>query len=345
MLWLPLVALAPLQLPVALQAVAFDELHVKVDAPPLVTTVGEATNVARGMTFRVTEAGALTPSGPLQVKEYEVGTVTAPVLWAPPIDFVPLQPPDAVQAVALAEVHVSVEAPPLATARGATVKVTLGRALTVTVTAAAALLPPVPVQVIEYVVVAVRGAVLREPLGFNEPAQPPEAVHAVAPMELQVNVDVPPGGTTPGFAVSVAVGAGMTRTAAVATLLLPSAPVQVSEKVESAVMAAVLWLPLVANAPVQPPVATHDVALVEVHVNVLDAPAATASGAAVNDAVGGDMVVGVVPRPPQAASTRLRPRGRQYLAVMNANFLSKLLNIAALPDLEKYLETRLISAA
>ena len=38
-----------------------------------------------------------------------------------------------------------------------------------------------------------------------------------------------------------------------------------------AVSAPVLWLPLVASAPLQPPEAVHDVALVELHVSV-DAP-------------------------------------------------------------------------
>ena len=41
-LWLPLVALAPLQPPVAVHEVAFVELHVSVDAPPLLTEVGAA---------------------------------------------------------------------------------------------------------------------------------------------------------------------------------------------------------------------------------------------------------------------------------------------------------------
>jgi hypothetical protein len=56
-----------------------------------------------------------------------VVAVSAPVLSLPLVPFVPLQPPEAVQLVALVELHVSVEVPPLATL--------VGLALSVTVTA------------------------------------------------------------------------------------------------------------------------------------------------------------------------------------------------------------------
>lgn len=82
----------------------------------------------------------------------------APLLCEPAVGFEPLQPPEAVQAVALAEVHVSVAAPPRATAAGATVNVIVGTtfAVKVTVTVAIALMPPGPLQVMEYVVGAAR---------------------------------------------------------------------------------------------------------------------------------------------------------------------------------------------
>ena len=44
----PLVALAPLQAPLAVQLVAFVELQVRVDEPPLATVVGEALRLAVG---------------------------------------------------------------------------------------------------------------------------------------------------------------------------------------------------------------------------------------------------------------------------------------------------------
>ena len=63
--------------------------------------------------------------------------------------FVPLHPPDAVQAVALVADQVSVELPPLATVVGPADKVTIGAGeVTVTVAAWVALPPPLaPVHV------------------------------------------------------------------------------------------------------------------------------------------------------------------------------------------------------
>jgi hypothetical protein len=244
--------------------------------------------------------------------------VIAPVLCEPLVGFAPLQPPEPVQAVARAEVQLSVAAPPPATAAGATVNVTVGSEVTFTVTAAVALLPAAPTQVIEYVVAAVKAPVLRVPLRSNGPVQLPAAVHVVASVEAQVNVDVPPAATATGLAVSVTVGAGTTLTAVVAAVLLPPAPLQVSENVVAASIDAAFWLPAAGNVPAQPPDAAHDVASVEVHVNVVLPPLATMSGAAVRDAVGREAVagVGVVTPPPHAASVRARPINGQYLAVM-----------------------------
>jgi len=52
--------------------------------------------------------------------------VSAPVDWAPLVALLPDHPPEAVQAVALAEVHVSVELPAEAIVLGLALKVTLG---------------------------------------------------------------------------------------------------------------------------------------------------------------------------------------------------------------------------
>ena len=71
--------------------------------------------------------------------------------------------------------------------------------------------------------------VLCVPLVAFAPLQLPEAVHAVAFVELHVSVEVPPLAIKVGFAVNVTVGAGTTVTVAVANLLVPPVPVQVSE--------------------------------------------------------------------------------------------------------------------
>ena len=83
---------------------------------------------------------------------YAVLVVNAPVFTAPLAGFVPLQPPEAVHDVALVELQVSVEVPPLAIRLWLAVSVAVGKGLagvTVTVAPAAALVPPEPVQVSE----------------------------------------------------------------------------------------------------------------------------------------------------------------------------------------------------
>jgi hypothetical protein len=60
------------------------------------------------------------------------------------------------------------------------------------------LLPPGPLQINEYVVVAPTAPVVRVPLVPSAPLQPPEAVHATALLDFQVNVDDPPGAITDG---------------------------------------------------------------------------------------------------------------------------------------------------
>ena len=149
--------------------------------------------------------------------------------------------PVAVHEVALVELHVNVDVPPLAIVVGFAVRVAVGLVPIVTVAVAGVLLPPVPVHVREYVVFAVSAPVDWLPLVAFAPANvPPEAVHEVALVALQVSVDVPPLAIVVGFAVSVAVGLGATVTVADAAVLAPPAPVQVSEYVVVAVKAPVL---------------------------------------------------------------------------------------------------------
>jgi hypothetical protein len=70
-----------------------------------------------------------------------------------------------------------------------------------------------------------------------------------------------------------------------------------------AVMAPVLWLPLVGNAPLQPPEAMHAVALVELHVSIDSLPLGIMDCDALIDAVGGGSF-GDMPTPlPQDADS------------------------------------------
>ena len=212
---MPLAAFVPLQPPVAAQDVALVELQRSVEDPPLGMLVGFAVNVAVGtglavITVTVAAAAVLVPPGPVQVNEYAVFAVKALVLCVPLAANVPLQPPEAVQDVALVELQVSVEAPPLATLVGFAVSVAVGTGLAaiVTVAAAAALVPPEPIQVSEYVVSVVKAPVLWLPLVANGPDQPPEAVQDVASLEPQVNMAAPPLLTVVGEADIDAVGGG-----------------------------------------------------------------------------------------------------------------------------------------
>lgn len=78
-----------------------------------------------------------------------------PVLLLPLVASVPLQAPEAAQPVALAELQLSVDEPPLATAVGFAASVAVG--MTSTVAAAVLLVPPGPLQVMEYVVLLATG--------------------------------------------------------------------------------------------------------------------------------------------------------------------------------------------
>ena len=138
-LWLPLVALAPLQPPEAVHAVALVELHVSVDAPPLATRGDSPSRWPSRRAVTVTVAVATGWCRPDRCRSANTTcvAVSAPVLCVPLVALAPLQPPEAVHDVALVELHVSVEAPPLAT-RGRIRRQRDGRGPAATVTVAVA---------------------------------------------------------------------------------------------------------------------------------------------------------------------------------------------------------------
>lgn len=114
------------------------------------------------------------------------------VLVAPLVDSLPDHPPEAVQDVALLEVHVNVELPPSGTRVGLAVSDTEGAegaagADIVTVAVCDAD-PPAPVQVSVKLIVVVRGDVVLDPLMGCVPLQPPEAVQDCAFVALHVKV-------------------------------------------------------------------------------------------------------------------------------------------------------------
>jgi len=145
----PLSALVPDQSPEAVQAVAFCVDQVSVEAAPAATVLGEALSVTSGgkaETVTVADCAAEPPS-PLQASSYSVVLLSAPVDQLPLVATGPLQPPEAVHAVAFSALQVKVDMPPLATAAGEAVSVTVGAGVVTTTSADCEEDPPTPEQV------------------------------------------------------------------------------------------------------------------------------------------------------------------------------------------------------
>lgn len=101
------------------------------------------------------------------------------------------------------------------------------------------------------------------PLVAKLPDQPPEAVQAVAPVEDHVKVAEAPVVMLVGFALNVTLGGAAVTVTVADCDAEPPVPLQVSVNLVVALMATVACVPLVATAPVQPPEAAQDVALVD----------------------------------------------------------------------------------
>jgi hypothetical protein len=182
------------------------------------------------LAFTVTVALLLVvPPVPVQLNVYTVVALNAPVDFEPLIACEPLHPPDAAQEVALVELQARVEALPLLTLVGLALNDTVGAGGAETVTVADCdAEPPVPVQVSVNFVVAVRAAVVCEPVVAFEPLQPPEPVQAVALVDDQVKADVAPLLTVAGFAARVTVGADVVTDTVADCEAVPPLPLQVS---------------------------------------------------------------------------------------------------------------------
>ncbi len=99
----------------------------------------------------------------------------------PLVDLLPDQAPEAAQDVALAELQVRVALPPVLTALGPTLKLTVGAAPVTETTCDCVAVPPGPVHVSVYVVVAKIFSATTDPLTAPLlPDQPPKEVQAVA---------------------------------------------------------------------------------------------------------------------------------------------------------------------
>ena len=117
---MPRAALVPSQAPDAVQEFAFVELHVSVAEAPAGTAAAPADSITVGAGITVTVASelALVPPVPVHTNAYEVVAVSGAIVLVPLGCSAPLQPPEAVQAVALVDFHVNVEDLPLAMGSG-----------------------------------------------------------------------------------------------------------------------------------------------------------------------------------------------------------------------------------
>lgn len=167
------------------------------------------------------------PPAPLQLNVKVVVVVSAAVACVPLVACAPLQPFDAVQLVASALLQLKVDALPLMTLAGFAVRVTVGSALTVTVTLSCAV-PPAPTQLSVNVVLAVSAPVVCVPLVGCAPLQPLAAVQLVALALLQLRVAALPLAILAGFALRATVGAGGFTVTAVLALVVPPVPVQLN---------------------------------------------------------------------------------------------------------------------
>jgi len=135
--WDPLKVLLPDHAPVPAQEVASLDAQANVDPWPLAMVLGLAlkATVTVGCALTVTSADcAALPPAPLQVSVKVVVALREPVDCDPLTPLPPDQPPEAVQEAALAADQFSVALPPLVTALGPTLRLTLGAgALTLTV--------------------------------------------------------------------------------------------------------------------------------------------------------------------------------------------------------------------
>lgn len=179
-----------------LEALVVDQLSVVL--PPLATVVGVADSVTTGgsgsvggTTVTFTDCVA-EPPAPVQVKAKDELAVSGPVEAFPDVALVPLQLPDAAQLIALVEVQDSVAKPPELTVDGAADSVTegpggaLGGGSTPAVTVWPAV-PPDPLHVKVYEVLAVSAPVDSAPSSVFWPLQPPDASQTEAFAEVQLS--------------------------------------------------------------------------------------------------------------------------------------------------------------
>lgn len=128
----------------------------------------------------------------------------------------------------MVEDQVNVELAPLAMLAGLALKDTPGAGGETVTVADCDAVPPAPVQVSVYWVVAVSAGVVDEPLVGSDPPHPPEAVQEVALVEDHVSVEVAPLLIVLGLAPRVTAGGVWVTDTVADCVALPPLPVQVN---------------------------------------------------------------------------------------------------------------------
>jgi hypothetical protein len=201
-------------------------------------------------------------------------------------DSLPLQLPEALQAVAFADAHARVEEAPLLTVLGFADRVTVGAAFITETVAVCVALPPGPVHVSPKVSFSLIAPVDCEPLAPLAPDQAPDAAQEVAFVADQVRMDALPLATVLGVAAKVTAGACCVTETVVDWCALPPCPVHVSSYAALLLSGPVPSVPVAALLPDQSPEATHSVALVEDQLTVEPLPLNTVVGLADKRTVG-----------------------------------------------------------
>jgi hypothetical protein len=124
------------------------------------------------------------------------------------------------------------------------------------------------------------------PLVASLPLHPPEAVHEVALLAVQLKLVLPPLDTLVEPALKLTVGAEAVTVTVADWVALPPAPVQVSMYLVVVVRDVVFAEPVVVSVPDQPPEAAQEVALLELQLKVDELLLFTVLGLALKATVG-----------------------------------------------------------
>jgi hypothetical protein len=195
----PCCDLEPVHAPLAVQLVALVEFQLNVVAAPFVSVEGVAASVtvgagaALGGRTVTSTVWVAVPPAPVQVSANDELAVSTPVFAVPEVALGPLQLPDAVHAEAFVDDQLRVTVPPELTVEGDADSETdgpvglLGGCMTFAVTVWPAV-PPAPLQVSVYEVVAASAPVDSVPSRLLVPLHPPEAAQAEASDEVHIRL-------------------------------------------------------------------------------------------------------------------------------------------------------------